>query len=102
MRFYKYKLKWTEDGVEGIDPTYLINSEPGVYISPLLRDNELYEQGTFIYAASNSDVDIDLSKYADWELTEIESEEIAELSLSFGWEENPDATIDVSQYTNLW
>ncbi len=102
MRFYKYKLKWTEDGVEGIDPSYLINSEPDVRLTPLLRDGELYELGTFIYTASDSDTEIDLSKYSDWELTEVTSEEIAELSLSFGWEENPDSTIDVSQYTNLW
>lgn len=102
MRFYKYKLKWNEEGTEGIDPTYLINSEQDVYVSPLLRIGELYEQGTFIYATSASDTDIDLSKYVDWELTEITSEEIAEMSLSLGWEENPDATIDLSQYTNMW
>ena len=80
MRFYKYKLKWNEEGTEGIDPTYLINSEQDVYVSPLLRIGELYEQGTFIYATSASDTDIDLSKYVDWELTEITSEEIAEMS----------------------
>ena len=42
MRFYKYKLKWNEEGTEGIDPTYLINSELGVRVNPLLRDKELY------------------------------------------------------------
>jgi hypothetical protein len=92
MKYYTWKLKWDVNpetgGLEGTDPTGLINND-SVYAQPQFATGNLQDPSTLTYVYLLQG-EINLEELTDWSVTEITANEM----LAAAQELEPEAVLE--------
>lgn len=92
MKYYTWKLKWDVNietgGVEGTDPTGLINNDT-VYAQPQFATGDLQDPSTLTYVYLLQG-EINPEELTDWSVTEITADEM----LAAAQELEPEAVLE--------